>query len=85
MLMLRRRAGHYRTIRGWAIATLREAGVIVECEEHGHLLDRGDPDAFRLAIEIAVEETFPGASPEEAKAEIEDIMLHVGDECPECK
>ena len=85
MLVLRRKVGSYRTMRGWVFATLRYAGAIIECEEHGHILDRGDPHASDLAIEIALDEGFPGAAPDQIRAEIEDIMRHVGDACPECK
>ena len=85
MLLLRRKAGSYRTMRGWAIALLRDNEVISECEEHGHILDCGDSHAFNRALEIAMGESFPGASQAEVKAEIEDIIRHVGDRCPECK
>ena len=34
-----------RTLRGWAIAVLQEAGAIKECEEHGWMQDCADPHA----------------------------------------
>jgi hypothetical protein len=34
-----------RTLRGWAIGVLLETQAIRECEEHGHMRDRTDPDA----------------------------------------
>ena len=38
-----------RTLRGWAIAVLQEAGAIKECEEHGWMQDRADPHARQRA------------------------------------
>ena len=35
MLMLKERRPAIRTLRGWAISVLQEAGAIRECEEHG--------------------------------------------------
>jgi hypothetical protein len=35
MLMTRERRPAIRTLRGWAISVLQEAGAIRECEEHG--------------------------------------------------
>jgi hypothetical protein len=35
MLMTRERPPSFRTLRGWAISVLQEAGAIRECEEHG--------------------------------------------------
>jgi len=54
---------------------LQEVGAIRECEEHGWMMDRGDPDAES------------GASPspvEEAVAAVEDVLGSIGDTCPEC-
>jgi hypothetical protein len=42
MLMTRERRPAIRTLRGWAISVLQEAGAIRECEEHGWMQDRGD-------------------------------------------
>ena len=42
-----------RTIRGWVIAVLLEAGAIRECEEHGWMRERGDPHAREHALDIA--------------------------------
>jgi hypothetical protein len=36
----------YRTLRGWAIGLLLETHAIKEFEEHGHMQDRTDPDAW---------------------------------------
>jgi hypothetical protein len=35
MLTTKERRPAIRTLRGWAISVLEEAGVICECEEHG--------------------------------------------------
>ena len=43
MLYVIERKRPVRTLRGWAIATLRYAGAIRECEHHGWLVDCADP------------------------------------------
>ena len=45
MLMTKERPRAIRTLRGWAINVLQEAGAIHECEEHGWAKDRADPHA----------------------------------------
>jgi hypothetical protein len=35
----------FRTLRGWAIGGVLGTHAIRECEEHGHMRDRTDPDA----------------------------------------
>src|ERR1700759_4452231 len=42
MLMTRERRSSIRTLRGWAISVLQEAGAIHECEEHGWMQDRAE-------------------------------------------
>jgi hypothetical protein len=42
-----------RTLRGWAISVLQEAGAIHECEEHGWMQDRADPHARERAMLVA--------------------------------
>jgi DNA-binding transcriptional LysR family regulator len=42
-----------RTLRGWAIHVLQEAGAIQECEEHGWAQDRADPHARERAFDLA--------------------------------
>jgi hypothetical protein len=61
MLMKRERRPAIRTLRGWAISVLQEAGAIRECEEHGWMQDRADPHARERAISVARRE--PGVSP----------------------
>jgi hypothetical protein len=74
----------YRTLRGWAIGLLLETGAIRECIDHSHLCDATDPEAWRLARQIASTDPFLGSAPAEAVAAIEDIMNSIGDTCPEC-
>jgi hypothetical protein len=75
----------YRSLRGWAVGLLLETGALRECVDHSHLCDATDPDAWRLARQIASRHPFKDASPAEAVAMVEDIMRSVGDACPECK
>jgi hypothetical protein len=53
MLMMKERRLVIRSLRGWAIAVLQEAGAIRECEEHGWMQDRVDPHARERAFAIA--------------------------------
>jgi hypothetical protein len=73
-----------RTLRGWAISVLQEAGMIRECEEHGWMQDRADPHARGRALTIAREDPPAGVSPDQAVAEIRDVIDSIGDTCPEC-
>jgi len=75
----------YRTLRGWAIGLLLETRAIKECEEHGHMQDRTDPDAWKRAREIASKYPFRGATPAEAVRALDDVMESIGDTCPECR
>jgi hypothetical protein len=74
----------YRTLRGWAIGLLLETHAIKECEEHGHMQDRTDPDAWKRAREIASKYPFRGFTPAEAVRALDDVMQSIGDSCPEC-
>lgn len=84
MLMTTERRPALRTLRGWAINLLQEAGAIHECEEHGWAKDRADPHARERAFEIACRDPPPGVSPEQAAAEVRDVLDSIGDTCPEC-
>jgi hypothetical protein len=84
MLMTRERRPAIRTLRGWAISVLQEAGAIRECEEHGGMQDRGDPDARERAFDIACQDPPAGVSPELAAAEVRDVLDSIGDACPAC-
>ncbi len=59
MLMTRERPKAIRTLRGWAIHVLQEAGAIHECEEHGWAKDRADPHAREHALGIARQDPRP--------------------------
>ena len=84
MLMTNPRRPAIGTLRGWAISVLQEAGAIRECEEHGWMQDRADPYARERAYEIARQDPPFGISPEEAVAEIRDVLESMGETCPEC-
>ncbi|UQR65120.1 hypothetical protein LRP30_07690 [Bradyrhizobium sp. C-145] len=73
-----------RTLRGWVISILQEASAIRECEAHGWMQDRADPDAREHALVIARRDPPSGVSPDEAAAEVRDVMNSIGDTCPEC-
>ncbi|MDA9406353.1 MULTISPECIES: hypothetical protein [unclassified Bradyrhizobium] len=84
MLMTKERRPAIRTLRGWAISVLQEAGAIHECEEHGWAKDRADPHARERACEMAERDPPPGVSDEDAIAEVRDVLDSIGDTCPEC-
>jgi hypothetical protein len=73
-----------RTIEGWALGLLTDHHAITECEFHGHRKDRSDPDALIRAREHAWSDPFPGTTPEQAVAAINDVMSSIGDTCPDC-
>ncbi|WP_166304352.1 hypothetical protein [Bradyrhizobium sp. 2S1] len=74
----------YRSLEGWALGTLIEHHAVRECEHHGHAVDRRDPDARNRAREAAWNQPFPGATPEQCLAAIEDALQGIGDTCPDC-
>jgi hypothetical protein len=84
MLMTSERRPAIRTIRGWAIDVLQNAGAIRECEEHGWMQDRADPHAWERAIDIAREDPPAGVSPDAAAAEVRNVLNSIGDICLEC-
>lgn len=84
MLRTKERRPAIRTLRGWAIDLLQEAGAIHECEEHGWAQDRADPHAHEHALDLARQEPPLGVSPEEAVAVVRDVLNSIGDTCPEC-
>lgn len=51
--MLKENRPTHRTVDGWALALLLEAGAIHECEEHGWAKDSTDPHAREHAIVVA--------------------------------
>jgi len=46
--------------------------------------DRADPHARERAVVAARQDPPPGLSPEEAVAEVRDVLDSIGDTCPEC-
>ena len=84
MMMTKERRPPIRTLRGWAISILQGAGAIRECEEHGWMQDRADPHARERAFAAARRDPPSGVSPDEAVAEVCDLLDSIGDTCPEC-
>jgi hypothetical protein len=84
MLMMKERPAAIRTLRGWAISVLLEAGAIRECEKHGWMQDRADPHAHERAFDIARQDPPNGISAEAAAVEIAEMLESIGDSCPEC-
>jgi hypothetical protein len=77
MLMTKVRRHATRTLRGWAISVLQEAGAIRECDEHGWMQDLADPH-------IAREYPPPGVSAQAAGIAVAEVLDSIGDTCPEC-
>ena len=84
MLMTKERRTAIRTVRGWAIAVLQEAGAIRECEYHGWMQDRADPHARERALEIARQDPPPGLSPDGGRRRDDRDPGLFGDTCSEC-
>jgi hypothetical protein len=84
MLMTKEPPAAIRTLRGWAISVLQEAGAIRECEAHGWMQDRADPHARDRAFDIARRDPPAGVSPEAAAVAIAEVLGSIGDTCPEC-
>jgi hypothetical protein len=84
MLRTNERRSATLTPRGWAVALLREVGAIRECDEHGWQQDRADPHARARAFDIACRDPPNDLSPDDAVAEVRDVLDSIGDTCPEC-
>ena len=84
MLMTKEKQRAIRTLRGWAISVLSEAGAICECEEHGWMQDRADPYARDRAFQIAWTDLPAGVSSQAAAVAIAEVLDSIGDTCPEC-
>ncbi|WP_027515654.1 hypothetical protein [Bradyrhizobium sp. WSM1417] len=84
MLMTKERRPAIRTLRGWAISALQDAGVIRQCEKHGWMQDRADPHARERAFDIARQDPPADVSPQAAISEVRDVLDGIGDTCPEC-
>jgi hypothetical protein len=85
MLMIKEGRPAIRTLQGWAICVLQEAGAIRECEEHGWMQDRADPHARERAFEAARQDPPPGVSAQAAAVAIAEVLDSIGDICPECR
>lgn len=75
----------FRSLEGWATGLLTETHAIVECVDHGHRRDRSDPDAWRRARVFAQAHPFPGFTPQQCVAAVDEIMESIGDTCPDCE
>ncbi len=84
MLYVIERKRPIRTLHGWAISTLQEAGAIRECECHGWLIDCADPHALERALEIARHDVPADLSPVRAITEMLNVLDGTGDTCPDC-
>ncbi|TYL96145.1 hypothetical protein FXB40_12555 [Bradyrhizobium rifense] len=84
MLMTKERRPATRTLRGWAMSVLQEAGAIHECEEHGWAKDRADPHSRELAFDLARQDPPIGVSAADAVADVCEVLNSIGDTCPEC-
>jgi hypothetical protein len=84
MLMMKQRRPTIRTLHGWAIPVLQEAGAICECEEHGWMQDRADPHARERASHVARQDPPAGVSSQAAAVVIAEVLESMGDNCPEC-
>ena len=82
--MTREKPKAIRTLRGWLISVLQEAGAIHECDEHGWAKDRADPHAREHALDLARQEPPTSLSPDDAVAELRQVLDSIGDTCPEC-
>ena len=84
MLMAKEQRSAIRTLRGLAISILQEADAVRECEIHGWIQDRADPHARQHAVAAARDDPPHGVSPDEAIAEIREVLDSIGDACPDC-
>jgi hypothetical protein len=46
--------------------------------------DRADPHARERALAVASQDPPSGVTPDEAVAEVRDVLASIGDTCPEC-
>lgn len=85
MLMMKQRRPAYRSLEGWAIGILLEAGAIKSCDEHGYMQCRADPHARERAYDTARHAPYPGCSVAEALTALHDVLGSIGDACPDCR
>jgi hypothetical protein len=79
MLVVKEQRRAIRTLEGWAISVLLEAGAIRECEEHGWMQDRTDPHTRERAFDVARSDPPAGASPQAASVAIAEALDSIGD------
>jgi hypothetical protein len=84
MLYVIERKRSIRTLRGWAISTLQDAGAIRQREYHEWLVDYANPNARKRALEIARQDLPANISPRRAITEMLDVLDGIGDTCPDC-
>ncbi len=84
MLVTKKPRPAIRSLEGWAVGVLLEAGAIRECEEHGWMRDRADPHARERAFDIARQDPPLGVSRQAATVVIAEVLDSIGDTCPEC-
>jgi hypothetical protein len=84
MLVTKKRRPAIRTLRDWAISVLQETGANRECEEHGWMQDRTDPHARERALAEARRDPPASIYPDQAIAEIRDVLGSIDHSCPEC-
>ena len=77
------RVAEVRTLRGWAISTLQEAGAIREREYHGWLIVRRSARA-RAGSGDARQDVPANISLHRAITETLDVLDGIGDMCPNC-
>ena len=85
MLIFKERRPAIRTLRGWAISVLQEAGAIRECEEHGWMQDRADPHARERVFDIARRHPPAWVSRRKPPPGSATCWISIGDTCPECE
>jgi hypothetical protein len=76
MLMTKDRRPAIRTLRGWAISVLLEPAPSASA--------RSTAGCKTVPIRSARQEPPCGFSPEQAVAEVRNMLESVGDTCPEC-
>jgi hypothetical protein len=84
MLMTKQRRPAIRTLRGWALAVLQEAGAVHECEEHGWAQDRADPTPANAPSTSPIKNRRTASPRTRPSRKVRDVFASIGDTCPEC-